>query len=161
MKEINILGANRFETYSKTRIGCRGIVIQNGKLLVSREEVTDYWMLPGGGLEKNETLEECCIREISEETGYLVKPIKEYLVMNEYYEECRYVSHFFICEVIGQGEQKLTEVEKMRGLIPKWINIQFFLDIVSKHQDYAAANEEKRGAYLREYTAITQYLNML
>ncbi len=161
MKEINIWGANRFETYSKTRIGCRGIVIQNGKLLVSREEVTDYWMLPGGGLEKNETLEECCIREISEETGYLVKPIKEYLVMNEYYEECRYVSHFFICEVIGQGEQKLTEVEKMRGLIPKWINIQFFLDIVSKHQDYAAANEEKRGAYLREYTAITQYLNML
>lgn len=118
-------------------------------------------MLPGGGLEKNETLEECCVREISEETGYLVKPIKEYLVMNEYYEECRYVSHFFICEVIGQGEQKLTEVEKMRGLIPKWINIQFFLDIVSKHQDYAAANEEKRGAYLREYTAITQYLNML
>ena len=161
MKEINIQGANRFETYSKTRIGCRGIVIQNGKLLVSREEVTDYWMLPGGGLEKNETLEECCVREISEETGYLVKPIKEYLVMNEYYEECRYVSHFFICEVIGQGEQKLTEVEKMRGLIPKWINIQFFLDIVSKHQDYAAANEEKRGDYLREYTAITQYLNML
>ena len=161
MKEINIWGANRFETYSKTRIGCRGIVIQNGKLLVSREEVTDYWMLPGGGLKKNETLEECCVREISEETGYLVKPIKEYLVMNEYYEECRYVSHFFICEVIGQGEQKLTEVEKMQGLIPKWINIQFFLDIVSKHQDYAAANEEKRGAYLREYTAITQYLNML
>ncbi len=161
MKEINILGANRFETYSKTRIGCRGIVIQNGKLLVSREEVTDYWMLPGGGLEKNETLEECCVREVLEETGYIVEPIKEFLVMNEYYEEYRYISHFFVCKVLGQGEQKLTEVEKMRGLIPKWIDIQFFLDIVSKHQDYAAANEEKRGAYLREHTAITQYLNML
>ncbi|MBQ8404869.1 MAG: hypothetical protein IJX55_10700 [Clostridia bacterium] len=49
MKEIDILGANRFETFSKTRIVCRGIVIQNGKLLVSREEVSDYWMLPGEG----------------------------------------------------------------------------------------------------------------
>ena len=32
-------------------------------------------------------------------------------------------------------------------------------NIVSKHQKYAATNEEKRGAYLREYTAITEYLN--
>ena len=112
MKEIDILGANRFETYSKTRIGCRGIIVQNGKLLVSREEVSDYWMLPGGGLEKNETLTACCAREVLEETGYIVKPMEEFLIMNEYYEEYRYISHFFICKVIGQGEQKLTEVEK-------------------------------------------------
>lgn len=160
MKEIDILGANRFETYSKTRIGCRGIVIQNGKLLVSREEISDYWMLPGGGAEKNETLAECCIREILEETGYLVKPIEEFLVLREYYEEYRYISHYFICEVVGLGEQALTEAEKMRGLVPKWVDIPFFLDVVSKHEEYAATNEEKRGAYLREYIAITEYLNL-
>ena len=74
MKEIDILGANRFETFSKTRVGCRGVVIQDGKLLVSREEVSDYWMLPGGGLEENETPAECCVREILEETGYIVEP---------------------------------------------------------------------------------------
>ena len=96
MKEMDILGVNRFETYSKTRIGCRGIVIQDGKLLVSREEISDYWMLPGGGLENGETLSECCAREVLEETGYLVEPIEEFLVMNEYYEEYRYISHFFI-----------------------------------------------------------------
>ena len=62
MKEIDILGANRFETYSKTRTGCRGIVLQDGKLLVSREEISDYWILPGGSLEKGETLVECCTR---------------------------------------------------------------------------------------------------
>ena len=61
--------------------------------------------------------------------------------------------------MIGKGEQKLTAVEKMRGLVPKWVDIQFFIDVVSKHQEYAATNEEKRGAYLREYTAITEYLN--
>lgn len=159
MKEIDILGANRFETYSKVRIGCRGIVIHEDKLLVSREEISDYWLLPGGGLEKNETLVECCVREVLEETGYLTEPIKEFLVMNEYYEEYRYISHFFICRLIGEGEQKLTKAEQMRGLIPKWVDIPFFLDIVSKHQEYADTNEEKRGAYLREYTAITEYLS--
>ena len=159
MKEIDILGANRFETYSKTRTGCRGIVLQDGKLLVSREEISDYWILPGGSLEKGETLVECCTREVLEETGYLVEPIEEFLVMNEYYEEYRYVSHFFICKVVGNGEQKLTTAEKMRGLIPKWVDVQTFVNIVSRHQEYAATNEEKRGAYLREYTAITEYLN--
>ena len=77
MKEIEILGANRFESYSKTRVGCRGIVIENGKMLVSREEITDWWLIPGGGLEPNETLAECCKREILEETGYIVEPTEE------------------------------------------------------------------------------------
>lgn len=161
MKEIDILGANRHEASTKTRIGCRGVVIAGGKLLVSHEKVTDYWVLPGGGLEKDETLIECCAREILEETGYLVEPIEEFLVMNEYYEEYRYVSHFFICKVVGEGEQKLTAAEKMWGLVSEWIDIPFFVDIVSRHQEYAATDEEKRGAYLREYTAITEYLNTL
>ena len=160
MKEVDILGANRFETVSKTRVGCRGIVLQDGKLLVSREEISDYWMLPGGGLEKGETLPECCTREILEETGYLVEPMEEFLILNEYYEEYRYISHFFICKLIGKEEQKLTAAERMRGLVPRWVDVQAFVDIVAKHQEYAAANEEKRGAYLREYTAITAYLNM-
>jgi len=160
MKELNILGANRHETYSKTRIGCRGIIIENGKLLVSREEISDYWMLPGGGLENGETLSACCVREVWEETGYLVETTDEILIINEYYEEYKYVSHYFLCKVVGRGEQKLTEPEKERGLVPKWIDIQDFLDIVSKHQEYAHTHEEKRGAYLREFTAIKQYLAM-
>ncbi len=159
MREIDILGDNRFETYSKTRVGCRGIVIKNDKILVSREEITDYWLIPGGGLEEGESLSECCAREVLEETGYLVNPLEEFLVMNEYYEEIRYISHYYICEVIGTGEQHLTEMEQQRGLIPMWVDISFFLDVVSKHQDYAPTNEEKRGAYQREYTAMLEYLN--
>ncbi len=158
MKEIDILGANRFEAFSKTRVGCRGIVIQDGKLLVSHEKNSDYWMLPGGGLEGNEGIAECCVREVLEETGYLIEPMEAFLVINEYYEEYRYISHYFTCSVIGRGEQRLTEAEKMRGLVPEWIELQRFIDTVSEYQKYASSNEEKRGAYLREYTAITKYL---
>ena len=33
-------------------------------------------------------------------------------------------------------------------------------DIFSRHQEYADVNEEKRGSYLREYTALQEYINV-
>ena len=158
MKELDILGDNRFETFSKKRTGCRGIVVNNGKILVSREANVDYWLIPGGGLEEGETLAECWVREVLEETGYIIEPVEEYLLVNEYYEEYKYVTHYFICKMIGVGHQNLTEEEKSRGLIPKWLDLQELLSIFSEHQKYAETNEMKRGAYLREYTALKEYL---
>lgn len=159
MKEIDIWGDNRFDTFTNTRIACRGVIVNsNGKILVSREENTDFWLIPGGGLEQDEALEGCCIREVLEETGYVVRPLNEFLILNEYYGDYKFVSHYFECKIIGEGQQRLTDAERVNGLIPKWIDIQEFLSILGKHQDYAATNEEKRGAYLREYTALLEYL---
>lgn len=70
MKTIDIYGDNRFEKQTKTRVACRGIVISDGKILMSYEVKTDQWFIPGGGLENDENLEECCVRELAEETGY-------------------------------------------------------------------------------------------
>ena len=53
---------------------------------------------------------------------------------------------------------KLTEEEKSRGLIPKWLDLQELLSIFSEHQKYAETNEMKRGAYLREYTALEEFI---
>lgn len=160
IKTIEIHGANAYETFSKTRVGCRGIVIKDSRLLISHEMNVDYYLIPGGGLEGDETLQECCAREVREETGVVVKPTCHFLTMNEYYEEYQFVSHYFLCEVIGQSQRHLTANEMKRGLIPEWINTDTMLEIYSKHGDFAATNEEKRGAYLREYTALTEYLKM-
>ena len=35
------------------------------------------------------------------------------------------------------------------------------VELFSHHQDYAETSEEKRGAYLREYTALQEYLKTL
>lgn len=158
VKNIEIHGANAFESATKTRVGCRGIVVRESRMLISHEVNTDYYLIPGGGLESGETPEECCVREVREETGYVVKPIRHFLTMHEFYEEYEYVSHYFVCGVIGQAEQNLTDAERERGLIPEWMDVDQMLEIYSKHNDYAPANEEKRGAYLREYTALTEYL---
>ena len=50
MKTIEILGANRFETYTKTREGCRAVIVQDGKILLTHELNSGWWLLPGGGL---------------------------------------------------------------------------------------------------------------
>ncbi len=155
---LDIRGKNAFETFSKTRVGCRGIVADNSRILISHELNVDFYSIPGGGMEKNETPEECCAREVLEETGYVIKPVRRFLTLNEYYEEYRYIDYYFVCEVTAKAEQSLTEIECERGLVPEWIETDKILDIFSRHNDYAPTNEEKRGAYLREYTALKDHL---
>ena len=158
MKTIDIYGENRFEQYSKVREACRGIVFDNGRILLTYEVNTDQWFIPGGGLEDKESIRECCVRELAEETGCVVESKEHYLTINEYYEEWLFVSHYHICEYIGETERALTEREMEAGLEPRWISLNEAIDIFSKHQDYADENEMKRGAYLREYNALLSYI---
>ena len=75
METINIFGENRFEAHMKTRKACRGIVIRDGLILLTYEVNTDQWFIPGGGREGEETNEACCVRELAEETGFVVNPL--------------------------------------------------------------------------------------
>ena len=51
MKTVEILGANRFENYTKMRDGSRAIIIEDGKILLTHELNSGWWLLPGGGIE--------------------------------------------------------------------------------------------------------------
>lgn len=159
MKTIDIYGENHFEQYTKVREACRGIVIKNDKILLTYEVNTDQWFIPGGGLENDESTQECCVRELAEETGCVVEANKQYLTINEYYEEWLFVSHYYICDYVGETKRTLTEREIEVGLEPRWISLNEAIEIFSKHQDYADENEMKRGAYLREYKALLSYVD--
>lgn len=161
MKTLNIYGDNRFDEFTKTRTACRGIVIKDDKILLTYEVNTDIYNIPGGGLEANEDLQTCCIREIAEETGYKVEPIEEFFLTNEYYEEWLFVSHYFICKCVGTAERKLSPREIEVGLEPRWVPLTEAIEIFSKHQDYADSDEEKRGIYLREYNVLKAYAEFM
>lgn len=156
METIHIYGDNRFDQHTKIRVACRGIVIRDGMILLTYEVNTDQWFIPGGGMEGNESLKQCCIRELAEETGYVVEPLYPFLVIHEYYEEWLYVSHYFVCEITGETQRLLTQREAEAGLEPRWIPLEDAVTIFSKHQEYAD-NEMKRGAYFREYKALLSY----
>ena len=158
MKAVDIFGANQLHEIKKCRIACRGFVVKNGKILICHEIVDKQFFSPGGGIEKDETLEECCIREICEETGVIVKVQKPTITVNEYYEDWKYITHYFICEAVGEAQTHLTNEEVSRGLAPEWIDIEFIRDLWSRHNEFK--REETRGSYLREYTALCEYFEV-
>ena len=158
MKTIDIYGDNYLGITNRCRDASRGIIVKDGNILLSHEKNIGQWMTPGGGLEANETPEECCIREVAEETGLVVNPKECFLVMNEYYEDCKYVSYYFDCIVTGITERKPTDRETMVGAAPEWVEFDFAKDIFSHHQDFAQSNEERRGIYFKEFTALEEFL---
>ena len=61
MKEIEILGANRFSTFTKTREGSRAVIVRDGMILLSHETISGWYLVPGGGLEAGEPLVSGCL----------------------------------------------------------------------------------------------------
>lgn len=158
MKTIEIIGKNYFGKWNKTRTACRGIVIDGTKILLSYENITDKYMIPGGGVEGDESDRECCIREIAEETGKIVSPSECLLEIAEYYQNRKYINKYFICEVTGKTEMRQTKRELEMKMRPEWRNIDEIKSIFSKYADYADTDDTRSGMYLREYTALNELL---
>ena len=135
----------------RDRIGCRSIIVRDGKVLLSWEERKNVYMSPGGGVEKGETLEECVVRELQEEAGLKVKPIKHLLRVDEYCFETLWVNNYFVCEIEGECERHLTESEEYNGVRPVWIDINKAIEIFG---EYESKETDQASLYLREYTAL-------
>lgn len=86
-----------------------GIVLRGEEVLVVLRKADPYagrWSLPGGALEVGETLHQAVIREVAEETGLKVEPVRLVGVYEHIVEEggrIRY--HFtlidFLCRLVG------------------------------------------------------------
>ena len=69
-------------------VGATVLVFNNkNELLLNLRSDTNTWGIPGGGKEINETLEECAIRELKEETNLDISDLKLVTVLSgkEYY----------------------------------------------------------------------------
>lgn len=64
--------------YATPKLGVRGAVFDAaGRILMVREVVDDHrWTLPGGWADVNQTPAESVVREVFEESGYRVRPVK-------------------------------------------------------------------------------------
>jgi len=86
------------------RVSSRGIIIEDGAVYAMfRRRIKDdgtikeYYVIPGGGIEENETLEENVIREMKEEFSVDVK-IEGYLGKDEGEDT---IAHFFACSIVN------------------------------------------------------------
>ncbi len=158
MKIIEIKGDNYTGKIDRIRTACRAIIIKDNKLLVSFEKNTDQYQIPGGGLERGESDIDCVKREVKEETGYIIDADECVLEIDEYYGHEKFVSKYFFGNIISKGETNLTDGEKKNGMEPRWISLKEILSIFGQHEKYRDIFEERRGMYLREFTALEELL---
>lgn len=137
------------------RIRARAIIIHEGKIVSMYRERQGriFYTFPGGGMEGNETEEECVKREVFEEFGMIVKPIKKVYICEDQIS----ISHYYICEWVGgefgtgQGEE--FQEDRNNGIyIPKMIEISEIPKLPLKPPEVASAfyeDYEKNGKDLR------------
>ena len=87
------------ESKNEKRKACRGIILKDDNIILIHriKQNKEYYVFPGGGVEKEESNEQCILREIKEELGINVKIVK-YLYRLETIKDIEY---YFLCEYLN------------------------------------------------------------
>lgn len=130
-----------------------GVLIEDCKLLLTEQHVTQArsWSLPGGGLEYGETIEQCIIREMKEETGLDVS-VKDLLYVCDHFQYGAHIVHIIVSltrtgGVLGSGngaEFALGKIKNVR-MVPL-VEIEG-LGFSRKFCELANAGFPTRGSY--------------
>ncbi|MFB6215661.1 MAG: NUDIX hydrolase [Candidatus Aenigmatarchaeota archaeon] len=90
------------------KYGVGALVRHGNKVLLVKNHWSSGWILPGGGVEKDESLEEAVRREIKEETGLRIEVDTPFLVEKQVFRNNgEQVSNYFILFSAGTGSPEL------------------------------------------------------
>ncbi len=124
-EDIDKLKTTFFRNF--TLIEAAGGIVQNDKRELLFIKRLDKWDLPKGKIEKGEKMEECALREVTEETGVkgmsLKKKIGEtYHVYDQFGKHFLKISHWFYItcssdqELTPQAEEQITEIKWVKTI---------------------------------------------
>jgi 8-oxo-dGTP diphosphatase len=107
-----------------TKNRAAAIIVRDGKVLLFHRQKPgrDYYILPGGGVELEESFEEACIREVKEETGLDVlalRLVSRYITLEK--EENYYAAQVTLAEpVLGGNEAQRQSTENSYSFM--WVD---------------------------------------
>lgn len=115
--------------YKRTAV--RGIIQKDKKYLFIHSKYGDH-KFPGGGMEQGESLEQTLMREVQEETGYLVKKesISDGILVHEKRKGdpddiLEMDSYYYFCDTYETiGERNLDEYEKEFDYKVSWMTLE-------------------------------------
>ncbi|MGZ3790464.1 MAG: NUDIX domain-containing protein [Bacteriovorax sp.] len=122
------------------RNSAKAIILEKDKILlikISNKE-NKYFILPGGGQEKFETLQQTVIRECMEETGYHVKVldimfIRDYIARNHEFAlinpEFHQVEFMFNCRIDHEKEKRECTVLDHDQVGIEWVALNEILSV--------------------------------
>ncbi len=113
------------------------VVIKEERLLVTKDKKDDFYKIPGGTLEADESLENCALRELPEETGYFCRLVKKLSTMEldkrpGTGEEMKISLHHYLAEL--KDEVNSYDSFNYNGHEVRWLEINKI-----KRGDYAVA----------------------
>lgn len=105
---------------------------------------SEKWAVPSGGIEEGETPEECCIREVKEETGYEVQIINKMFVKKIIIKGFEIKTHYFIVKIVKDadgfndpdkiiaevGWKSISELLKISHAYPE--DLERLLDVIER-----------------------------
>lgn len=106
------------------RNSAKALVLKGGALLLNTHldaQGQPYYDLPGGGQHPMETMEEAVVREVWEETGLRVEPVRFAALAEEiftdedmqsrYPEYCHRAMHIFLVRVLSEDAGPVAEID--------------------------------------------------
>ena len=152
-----VLYGDRLGKTGELRIGCSATIFDEArqKALLTRRTDNGLWCLPGGHMDPGESVEECCVREVLEETGLQVRIKRltgvysnpDQLVVYPDGEQAHFVVLNFEAEVI-QGELGLSNETSEAGYFS--LNEMNSMPLHDRHADRVEdAIKDRKEAFIR------------
>jgi ADP-ribose pyrophosphatase YjhB (NUDIX family) len=92
--------------YATPKVDVRGVIFKDNGILMVREKIDDCWSLPGGWADIGFTPGEIAVKEVKEESGFVVEPVKLLAVLDKRCHDhppaLEYAYKIFIlCNIVG------------------------------------------------------------
>jgi 8-oxo-dGTP diphosphatase len=139
----------------KIRNSAKALIIKDGKMLASKinDNGDIFYIMPGGGQDTDELLQDTVKRECEEELGIEVEPKSlEFIVEGLRGESFHRVDLVFLCDYIGEIENaKIHEDKNQIGF--EWLSIENLMNeplypSKLRSQIIRLFNNEKTDVYL-------------
>ncbi len=141
----------------RLRKAARALIFHENKIAILKAVKLNLHKLPGGGIDKTESIIQGLHREVLEETGCKIDNIHDHGIIIEYRDtiEMAQISYVFTCNVYGTaGVPIFTQKEQDEGFQLLWLKVPEVIKIMKdedKPNTYSG-----RFIYARDL-AILQY----
>lgn len=159
LTDENVLGLPGLSC-AEPRKTARGILLNDeGLCAVIYAKNWTLHLLPGGGMEEDETPEEALRREMLEETGCHVQGVQLLGVVeeNRAHADFTQLSYYFVAYTAGEAQAPmLTEEEEQGGAQVQWHTLQQTLHLIEAPEHDTAQRkflQARDAAVLRWYIA--------